>query len=446
MEKAQNAAAKATEALKAGDGDEAKVHAAEADAALSMLEGQLTNHADHGEIDEDTAATIGEKLDVARGGIATVKDSDLSLLGDESIGDDSKGADIGGPDGDKKPAKDAGDIGADEPKTDAPKADAPDAAAENKAKSDARGDAPEGGNKVDLADMPAPLQAAFEGGEDEEYFESTKWPGTYEARYTDENGETYVVSVGDAEGNAVGTTSGGGNPYMIYNADGSTSNETWTDLDSAVQNLPGYDGGGSDAPDAPDAGDGAPSVKPGGGLNPDSGYDDPNMEPPDPADGAGTPDAPAAPQGSTQQQAGNKAVDTLDNLSATLMNVADGEGLDDEQLNQIGGSLDEFGDALDTLNAGIQDGSYNANDLTAAQDSLSRLEASLMAAADGPGLSDEDANTIGQALDDMFADLGTLAQSLEGNAEPPPFAARKYVRQWLGRRGLRLGTFNRQGR
>ena len=68
-----------------------------------------------------------------------------------------------------------------------------------------------------------------------------------------------------------------------------------------------------------------------------------------------------------------------------------------------------------------------------------------MDAADKPGMSDEVANSLGQSLDDMFNDLGALADSLKGETAPPPFARRKYVRQWLGRRGLRVGSFARRG-
>jgi hypothetical protein len=125
-------------------------------------------------------------------------------------------------------------------------------------------------------------------------------------------------------------------------------------------------------------------------------------------------------------------------LDATLQHDADSANLDDNEATQIGDSMSALQDSLDKLNAGVQDGAFNQADLDAAKENLSKTEAVLMSAADGPGLSDEQANQIGTALDDVFNDLGTLEQSLKGSSAPPPFATRRFARQWLGRRGMRL--------
>jgi len=261
LNSAVEAAERSSSLLKEGDGDGAKAAAVEADEHLSKLEGQLTDLADDGTIDDATAASVGEKLDVARTGVATVKDSDLSLLGDEGVGGDAPETDIG------------------------------------------------------------------------------------------------------AEGEEV-------------------------------------------------VGDAAP---------------------------AAAPEAPAA-VGSEQQKAGSKAADTSSKLEGTLMDAADApDGIQPEDAEQVGDALAAFQDAMDALNDGVQGGNYDAADLSKAQSALQQLEAVMMDVADRPGLSDDRANQIGVALDDMFSDLGDLAASLQGSTEPPPFAARRYVRQWLGRRGIRTG-------
>jgi hypothetical protein len=143
--------------------------------------------------------------------------------------------------------------------------------------------------------------------------------------------------------------------------------------------------------------------------------------------------------GSQQQKAAQKMFDTAELLESSLFDEAESGSLTDEQYDTIGRQLEDLMRKMDALRAGISDGNYNANDLSAAQQALSQFEALLMSVADGPGWSDETANNIGQRLDDLFADLGNLATTLQGSTEPPPFAARKYVRQWLGRRGIRLG-------
>jgi hypothetical protein len=378
--------------------------------------------------------------------------------------------------------------------------DAPDASADNKAKSDARGDAPEGGRKIDLGDAPLPVQQALDGGEDEEYFESEKWPGMIEARWTDpDTDETYVVAVADPEGNAVGDASGGPG-YVIYSADdGSVSGPEgggrYETLDEAVADLPGNFNPEDDASEdvaidamdddtllaeiregnaspgmiaaaeerglleGEDPGDAEGSRPPEGvsqgvwdamtpeerdaassgiaeGLPPDEAVrratTDPENEPYEQGD---------EPEGvgSAQQQAGTKVMESASLLESTLFDEAESGALTDEQYDTIGRELEGLMRKMDTLNTNIQDGNYNAGDLAAAQDALAGFEALLMQTADGPGWSDEQANEIGQALDNLFADLGDLASSLQGETEPPPFAARRYVRQWLGRRGIRLG-------
>jgi hypothetical protein len=146
-----------------------------------------------------------------------------------------------------------------------------------------------------------------------------------------------------------------------------------------------------------------------------------------------------AGNGSAQQKAATKSGETLVGLQGTLSDAASNGGLSEEDSLQAEEALGTFGKALDALTEGIQEGAYNADHLKAAQAELSRLEAVLMSVAEKPGLDDDHANKIGTRLDEMFVDLGNLAQLLQGSTEAPPFAARKYTRQWLGRRGIKLG-------
>jgi hypothetical protein len=566
---AQNFAEQAADALRAGDGDAAKAAAQQADEALAKVEAAAQNIADGDAISDVEAQNLGDSLDVARTNVARVADSDLSLLGDEGIGGDEpdvdapEGSDIGGED--KSVPGDAPD----------------DVKSVNKAKSDARGDAPEGGEKIDLADTPPAVQQALDGGEDEEYFKSTKWPGMVEARWTDEDGETYVVAVADPDGNVVGTTSGGGNPYIVYNSDGSTGDETYTNLDDAVQSLPGsqpaegmegedpFDEADYDAPeddgrddywegfkrgipedqqaeareefdkvldeggtiedafeaargpqtrarnkqdsedrdnywegfkkvftdpddqaagraefdkvldeggsiddaltaareaglasqskrlDGPDADADAVENQP-GGPKPPNGISQAQWDALSPEERRAVSDAIAGGKspdealgdvkgpdasGSAQQKASTEAQTAASTLEGVLVDVAESEdgGVPPEDTVKVGDALNKFRDAMDRLDSGVQDGAFSAPDLTAARDALQQLEATMMYVADKPGLSDENANSVGVALDDMFDRLGNLAGLLQGETKPPPFAARKYVRQWLGRRGIRVG-------
>jgi hypothetical protein len=150
--------------------------------------------------------------------------------------------------------------------------------------------------------------------------------------------------------------------------------------------------------------------------------------------------APQTPTGSEQQKAGNDAESSAGILEQTLQDVANVEDMADPE--QVGAAMENFREALADLNAGIQDGNYNAADLTKTKNALSQLEAVLMNMADQPGLSDDTANQIGTALDDVFAKVASLEGTLKGDMTPPPFAGRSFSRQWLGRRGIRLTTFS----
>jgi hypothetical protein len=153
------------------------------------------------------------------------------------------------------------------------------------------------------------------------------------------------------------------------------------------------------------------------------------------------------PQGSAQQQKAAQVNDTASVLEQTLQDAIDGGGWqpDDADADDIGVEVDALRERVDALTEGIRDGDYNAADLAAAQNALSSLESALMAEADRGTMPDGTAAQIGTALDDLFAQMGELAGLLQGSMEPPPFATRKYVRQWLGRRGIRAGRFARKG-
>jgi hypothetical protein len=150
-----------------------------------------------------------------------------------------------------------------------------------------------------------------------------------------------------------------------------------------------------------------------------------------------------APPGSPVQQSSKDVLGDAQDLESNLQAAAD--VLPEDVSARIGEQLDDLRDKLEALDQGIENGNYNSADLSAAQAALQQLEATLMSAADGPGMDDGQANQVGVALDNLFDSLGTLAQQLEGAAEPPPFASRMYVRQWLGRKGLRVGVFARRG-
>ena len=148
--------------------------------------------------------------------------------------------------------------------------------------------------------------------------------------------------------------------------------------------------------------------------------------------------APEAPTGSAQQKAATKANDTYIALEDNLISIVDLGVISDEDAQRIGDPLVDLGAAMERLNKGVQDGNVSDADLKEVQNQLSLLEAQLMAVADKPGLTDEQAGQIGGWLDDLFSDIGELSGLLQGSMEPPPFATRKYVRKWLGRKGIRL--------
>ena len=379
LDNAVQASEKASDALRNNDGAGATAAATEADKHLSDLEAKLQDAADSGAIDENTAATIGEKLDVARTSVGVVKDSDLSLLGDDSVNEGGTG-DIGG---DAKPGKGAGDIGG----------------------GDAPAEHPAGPAGEHLSKAEAGLQHAADSGMD----------------------EGQAAQMGDALDNAH-------DAITAHNSNPTEANKQAAH--DAISNLEAHAGNAADS----GAMDEGTAAGVGEALDNAHAAVDAHHE-------ANAPKAPAAPdagpQGSAAQQASTKAQDTASALEANLQDAADG-GMDEESAAQVGEHLDAFRSSMDKLHEGIQGGNYNAQDLADAQTNLSALEASMMDAADKPGMSDETANGLGVALDDMFNDLGTLAQSLQGSSEPPPFATRKYVRQWLGRRGIRLGTFSRR--
>lgn len=421
LDQASEAAGDATAALRGGDGDAAKEAAARADESLSKVEAQLQDLADSGALDEGTAGQVGEALDNAREGVSRVKDSDLSLLGDEGIGED-EGGDIGG---DAKPGDAPGDIGG--------------ADAGHPAGAPSPADSPEGEGAA-----PAVAGALAEAGLDPAVVDrvsKTGWiqdPNDMSGTGDDGADSAWDVLNALPEGTEIVT---GQEPLNVdWVKDPSTAGG-WrvTEVGPGVDPADGYEVGGGMQGD--------PASLDGGGDN-DIYIKDATPV----SEGKGTPsppgaatDAPGTPPGSAQQQAAAKAGESASKLEGVLQDAADG-GMDEGVAAQVGEALDSFRDDLDRLTGGVRDGAYDADDLSKAKDSLSQLEAVLMGAADMPGgMSDEDANGIGVALDDVFADLGALAQSLQGEAEPPPFATRRYVRQWLGRRGIRLGQFARRG-
>jgi hypothetical protein len=96
MDKAQEASSRITAAIEAADGDGARAAAEEASEHLSLVEAQLQDLADNGDgLSEDEMTNLGERLTEARDSVDLVKDSDLSLLGDEGIGGDDPTGDIG---------------------------------------------------------------------------------------------------------------------------------------------------------------------------------------------------------------------------------------------------------------------------------------------------------------------------------------------------------------
>jgi hypothetical protein len=275
-------AADAADALKAGDGDAAKAAAAKVDNALGAIEADIMEAADTDSLTPDDADEISASLKTTRETIGAVKDSDLSLLGDEGVGADVPETDIGGED------------------------------------------------------------------------------------------ETVV----------------------------------------------------GDTPAAPAAGVPTPAPV--------------------------TQDAPAdRPLPADVFEATDAALDAGSNLENTMMGAIDSGGWrgSDEGFARVGDKLQEVIDSIDALHASARDGratpDQTAKDLATAQTALEDLESMLIGAAEEPGAMDDDvANQIGTALDDLFVRLGDVGQRVSGSQEPPPFATRKYVRQWLGRRGIRLGSFS----
>lgn len=386
IDKAQTASKAASDALRNNDGEGATKAAAEADAALQEISDQLMNHADNGTIDEAAASDLGAKLEAAQSSVDTVKDSDLSLLGDTGIGGDEAG-------GVNEKKADSADIGAEDPTV------GPTGLPEKK-----RGNADTykvpSSEPLDPTSLPSKTAEALDLQDDEYVYDSEQWPGMYDVV----DGDLNLINVADKDGNVVGSSSGGGNKPIIYNYDGSNDPETYDTIEEAADALQKRNGDGGGAP------------------------------------GKGTPATSAG--GSEQQKAGNSAVLAANHLADEIGAAAEAE-LPEEDAPAIGDALDSLQVLLDKLNAGIQDGNYNAADLAAAKNSLVQMESLLMASADKPGLSDQTANQIGVALDDLFAKMASLESLLQGETAPPPFAARKYVRQWLGRRGIRLGTFAR---
>jgi hypothetical protein len=94
IERARNAADTASEALRNKDGDGAKLAATDLDGALGELEGELGALADTHPDWAEKHTQISESLDSAFENNSVLLDSDLSLLGDESIGDGETDADL----------------------------------------------------------------------------------------------------------------------------------------------------------------------------------------------------------------------------------------------------------------------------------------------------------------------------------------------------------------
>jgi len=544
LDTAVKASEAAAASLKSGDGPEATVHAKEAQAALSQVEGQLQDHVDNGEIPESEAANIGDKLDAARAGVDSVANSDLSLLGQDDIGgpggvdstpaaDAGKGpADVGG--GDAK-APSASDVGAADDATQkaqdaadslestmyslfdstpingdaeaisgdlgdslAAAVDAAhqgDPAASNKALDDLERKL-QGyvdGGQVDMADADAAavgdrIEALRKANEGLDPQGSAAEPPDAEKRAKDlldaldkkKAGKPFDIPASKIKGGMLVDTPDGvarvtGDP--VANPDGSVTVHTdkgQVDLpkDGTLPSVPAdkvpAEYGGPDAGDAAEPADAAKRAKdlmdaldkraakaPDG--VPQAEWDSLTPEQRSraasaiargsrPADAikAAKGGAPKTPPGSAQQQNAKKVDDTASRLEQVLQDGFNGSSIPEEDAAAVGDRLDDFRSKVDALTGGVQGGSYSAQDLQAAQQSLSALEESLMQAANGSGISDADANQMGQALDDMFADLGTLAQSLRGDTTPPPFATRRYSRVWLGRKGFSLAAFPRQ--
>jgi hypothetical protein len=582
VEDAVTAAEDASDSLRGGDGNAAKAAANAADEALSKTEAQLQDLADSGALDEKTASDIGAKLDSARGAVDTVKNSDLSLLGQGDIG--GPGGDLPGADAEGPAGKDAGDVGGGDKGVvgDAPKGTGED---ENQYDmgvgevegglqtlidddlspsvdpqpfediladvSNERALGPEGGKTSDQVRQEAvsrlknaagyltnpkdreaaqglidALEHGISGGDAPKTPDSgpgladalgkagldpavadhvvkTGWvqdpnemagdsqnhddqaqavlnalPEGTEVVTGQEPLNVNFVKDSSAEGGWRITEIGPGldeNTFPYKVGDGLDDPETMlgggdNDIyvkgvgDAPAEAAPGG-GGAADAGKAPDGvsqaewesmspeerkaassaiSKGTPASRAvadargqGGGLPPAAGESPPSRPGPPPVD------ANPPGEGSQQQRLARQSSDTASKLEQTLMDATEGE-VDPTTSDKIGQDLGNFRDALDALTSGVDEGNYDKRDLDSAKSGLTNLEGTLMAAADNGEFSDEAANAVGTALDDMFNHLGALEQSLQGSTEPPPFATRMYVRQWLGRRGLRTGRFARR--
>jgi hypothetical protein len=483
MDKAGKAADEASQALKAGDGDQAAEKAAEASAALDEVGEWLFTFADNGSLPEATAEDVGVRLDNAKNSINLVRDSDLSLLGEDEIGADA-GGDIGADD----PENAASEQGDEDPEALLLSAGiSPEVAEEAINMWDGFRKSYEKNADPDEDPNPDDLEGDFY-----QQVESGTAPADAlkainddlaEQRDTRANAPTDDIGEDETDPNI------DDDPYAVLDAakpgdvvdidDGmatlqKTRDGDWEVINSRIPDVnPGdrlsdddvYAGGdtkiekvdmyGEDPGDVPD------SEPPNGisqgewdmmspeerkeasslisdGVDPGEAVrratEDPENEPYEQGDES------EEPTGSAQQKASREVAETGSRLEGVLLDAADSGALNESEAERIGLALDDLRDALSDLDDGIQGGNYNSRDLSRSQARLQEVERLLMATADRPGgMDDQQANNIGQVLDDMFARLGNLAGLLQGSTEPPPFATRKYVRQWLGRRGIRVG-------
>jgi len=419
-----------------------------ADAALSKLEQQLQDVSDVAE--PATAANLGESLDKARSVVAEAKGGGVDKPGN--------GADAGAPE--PSAPKDLKDLSDDElgQRADAvnKKMDEAKSAAELKeAATEARAlgdeykrrrealpkkikDAPAApGKGADAAGNPAPDNVDLTRPGDGSSADASDALGELESTLQDAFDSPGV----DAD---TASTVGGlldGAHSDVDNGDFDAADEKMSEIESILHDA--ADSGALDENTAGKVGEALDKARNAvdagkSGNAPDTSSDAaaPTPAPASPAPAA--PDTAPAGGGSVQQQNVNKVADTASVMEQTLQDVFEGAGLDDNVAKEVGIALDDLRDQIDQLQEDINNGSYNAQILAEVQRQLQGFESMLMGIADGPGLSDSQANQIGQVLDDMFAQIGDLATSLQGDSNPPPFAARRYVRQWLGRKGIRL--------
>lgn len=496
LDKATEAAKKVDEALKAGDADQAQEMAGEANKALGDLENSLQHAVDAGGISDADAENMGAALHDAQTSNDRVRNSDLSLLGQGDIGGDA-GNLPGAGDTPGGAGKGPNDVTAKGPGDVTAKPALPGVAGTEhqvgdkvQVRAGSGSNTAHSGTVAGEGDAPNTVKVNFDDGTTEDVPKGTVERPTgggplpqsvhdsASKLEADLQNEADKGSMSDADASKLGEKLDAYRNAVDSN-DPDKANEAFADLEATAQDIADRDGFsdpeavGKALDDAYTGlhgeGPGGPTGGGGDGGAPDgisqSAWD--NLSPEerkavssaisggaDPQEaldavrsGAGGPDGDVSPgrpdsggppgEGSLQQRWSRSTSQSASKLEQVLMDSTEGE-VDPTTSDQIGQGLSAFRDAVDRLDSGVQDGNYNVQDLADAKTALTGLEATLMDAADRNEFSDEAANTIGTALDDVFSNLGALEHSLQGETAPPPFANRSYVRQWLGRKGIRL--------